>query len=267
MMRDPREVRRRFRLLARLGQVHQRGRLPVPQVRRLLGHELGRPPGAHLPLDHGGGRRQHLGLRRADQLLQRHPQLQDDDLHRRQRRPRRIRSPMQHLLAGKEINRANMIVIDPRFTRTAAHATEYVRFRPGTDIPLIWGMLWHIFQNGWEDKEFIAPARLRHGRGPQGGREVDARGGRARHRRARRAAEARRREVRQGEARDPDLVHGRDAAHGRHRQRARLLHRAASPPAMSASRAPAPTSSAATPTCRARPISASISRPCRSTTA
>jgi formate dehydrogenase major subunit len=62
---------------------------------------------------------------------------------------------VQHLLAGKEINRANMIVIDPRFTRTAAHATEYVRLRSGTDIPLIWGMLWHIFENGWEDKEFI----------------------------------------------------------------------------------------------------------------
>jgi formate dehydrogenase major subunit len=62
---------------------------------------------------------------------------------------------LQHVLSGKEINRANLIVIDPRFTRTAAHATEYVRLRPGTDIPLIWGMLWHIFQNGWEDKEFI----------------------------------------------------------------------------------------------------------------
>jgi len=62
---------------------------------------------------------------------------------------------LQHVLAGKEQNRANLIVIDPRFTRTAAHATEYVRIRPGTDIPVIWGMLWHIFQNGWEDKEFI----------------------------------------------------------------------------------------------------------------
>ncbi|MDB5593929.1 MAG: molybdopterin oxidoreductase [Hyphomicrobiales bacterium] len=63
---------------------------------------------------------------------------------------------MQHVLSGKELNRANMIVIDPRFTRTAAHATEYVRLRPGTDIPVIWGMLWHIFKNGWEDKDFIA---------------------------------------------------------------------------------------------------------------
>ncbi len=63
---------------------------------------------------------------------------------------------MQHLLEGKELNRANFIVIDPRFTRTAAHATEYVRIRPGTDIAVIWGMLWHVFKNGWEDKEFIA---------------------------------------------------------------------------------------------------------------
>jgi formate dehydrogenase major subunit len=62
---------------------------------------------------------------------------------------------LQHVLEGKELNRANMIVIDPRMTRTAAHATEYVRVRPGTHIPTIYGMLWHIFKNGWEDKEFI----------------------------------------------------------------------------------------------------------------
>src|SRR6187401_923254 len=62
---------------------------------------------------------------------------------------------LQHLLEGKELQNANMIVIDPRMTRTAAHATEYVRIRPGTDIPVIWGLLWHVFNNGWEDKEFI----------------------------------------------------------------------------------------------------------------
>ncbi len=62
---------------------------------------------------------------------------------------------LQHLLEGKELNRANFIVADPRLTRTAAHATEYVRLRPGTDIPVIYGMLWHIFKNGWEDKQFI----------------------------------------------------------------------------------------------------------------
>jgi len=63
---------------------------------------------------------------------------------------------LQHMLRAKERNRAPWIVIDPRFTRTAAHATDYVRIRPGTDIPVVWGILWHIFENGWEDKEFIA---------------------------------------------------------------------------------------------------------------
>ena len=63
---------------------------------------------------------------------------------------------LQHILEGKETQRANVFVFDPRFTRTAAHATEYVRFRPGTDIAVIHGMLWHIFENGWEDKDFIA---------------------------------------------------------------------------------------------------------------
>ncbi len=62
---------------------------------------------------------------------------------------------LQHLLKAKEQNNAPLIVLDPRFTRTAAHADEFVRFRPGTDVGLIWGILWHVFENGWEDKEFI----------------------------------------------------------------------------------------------------------------
>ena len=62
---------------------------------------------------------------------------------------------LQHLLEGKELQKQNFIVIEPRLTRTAAHANEFVRIRSGTDIPVIWGMLHHIFKNGWEDKEFI----------------------------------------------------------------------------------------------------------------
>jgi formate dehydrogenase major subunit len=61
---------------------------------------------------------------------------------------------MMHILHAKEKG-AKMIVVDPRFTRTAAHAHQYVRLRPGTDIPFVWGVLWHIFKNGWEDKQFI----------------------------------------------------------------------------------------------------------------
>jgi len=62
---------------------------------------------------------------------------------------------VQHILKAKEQNNAALIVCDPRFTRTAAHADEFVRLRPGTDVALIWGILWHVFENGWEDKEFI----------------------------------------------------------------------------------------------------------------
>jgi formate dehydrogenase major subunit len=62
---------------------------------------------------------------------------------------------VQHILRAKELNKSKLIVCDPRFTRTAAHADEYVRFRPGTDVALVWGILYHIFKNGWEDKEYV----------------------------------------------------------------------------------------------------------------
>ena len=61
---------------------------------------------------------------------------------------------MQHILRAKE-NGSKLIVCDPRYTRTAAHADQFVRFRPGSDVALIWGILWHVFENGWEDEEFI----------------------------------------------------------------------------------------------------------------
>lgn len=62
---------------------------------------------------------------------------------------------MQHILRAKERNKAHIICVDPRFTRTAAHANEYIRIRPGSDVAFVWGMLWHIFENDWEDKQFI----------------------------------------------------------------------------------------------------------------
>ncbi len=61
---------------------------------------------------------------------------------------------MQHIFRAKERG-ADLIVVDPRFTRTAAHADHYIRIRPGTDVPFVWGMLWHVFENGWEDREYI----------------------------------------------------------------------------------------------------------------
>ena len=62
---------------------------------------------------------------------------------------------MQHVLRAKE-NGSKMIVVDPRFTRTAAHADIYARLRSGTDIPFLYGLLWHIFKNKWEDNDYIA---------------------------------------------------------------------------------------------------------------
>ncbi|MBH8578823.1 molybdopterin-dependent oxidoreductase [Bisbaumannia pacifica] len=62
---------------------------------------------------------------------------------------------MQHILLAKERSQAQIIVVDPRFTRTAAKADHYVRLRPGSDVAFIWGLLWHIFENGWEDREYI----------------------------------------------------------------------------------------------------------------
>ena len=60
-----------------------------------------------------------------------------------------------HFLKAKERNGAKIIVVDPRFTKTAAKADLYAPVRPGTDIPFIYGMLNIIFENGWEDKEHI----------------------------------------------------------------------------------------------------------------
>ena len=61
---------------------------------------------------------------------------------------------MLHALSAKERG-AKIIVADPRFTRTAAKADQFVRFRSGTDVALLFGMLYHIFKNGWEDRKYI----------------------------------------------------------------------------------------------------------------
>jgi formate dehydrogenase major subunit len=61
---------------------------------------------------------------------------------------------MLHMLHAKE-NGCKMIVADPRFTRTAAKADEYVRIRSGSDIPFLFGVLHHVFKNGWEDKKYL----------------------------------------------------------------------------------------------------------------
>ena len=62
---------------------------------------------------------------------------------------------MLHMLHAKETG-CKMIVVDPRFTRTAAKADEFIRIRSGSDIAFVFGMLHHVFKNGWEDPKYIA---------------------------------------------------------------------------------------------------------------
>jgi formate dehydrogenase major subunit len=50
---------------------------------------------------------------------------------------------------------AILICCDPRFSRTAAVSDLHLQFRPGTDIPLVWGICYEIIKNGWYDEEFI----------------------------------------------------------------------------------------------------------------
>ncbi|MDH4192268.1 MAG: molybdopterin-dependent oxidoreductase, partial [Betaproteobacteria bacterium] len=61
---------------------------------------------------------------------------------------------MLHTLHAKE-NGAKVIVADPRYTRTAAKADKFVRLRSGTDVAFLFGLLYHVFKNGWEDKQYI----------------------------------------------------------------------------------------------------------------
>jgi formate dehydrogenase major subunit len=61
----------------------------------------------------------------------------------------------QHFLKAKERSNTKLIVVEPRFTKTAAKADMYVRLRSGTDIAFIYGMIHLILKNGWEDKKYL----------------------------------------------------------------------------------------------------------------
>ena len=60
----------------------------------------------------------------------------------------------RHFLKAKEKG-AKLIVVDPRFTKSAAKADIYARIRPGTDIAFMYGMLKIIFDEGLEDTKYL----------------------------------------------------------------------------------------------------------------
>ncbi len=61
---------------------------------------------------------------------------------------------MKWIMKAKE-NGAKLIVVDPRFTRTAAKADIYAPLRSGTDIPFLGGMIKYILDNNLHFKDYV----------------------------------------------------------------------------------------------------------------
>jgi formate dehydrogenase major subunit len=61
---------------------------------------------------------------------------------------------MQHILEGQKRG-GKVICVDPRYTKTAAHADDYYRIRPGTDVALMMGLIGYLKQQGELNREFI----------------------------------------------------------------------------------------------------------------
>ena len=62
---------------------------------------------------------------------------------------------MPHLLQARR-NGTQIVVIDPRRTRTAKLADWHIAPRPGSDGALALGMAHHIMTNGWHDEAWLA---------------------------------------------------------------------------------------------------------------
>src|SRR6266576_5223652 len=58
-------------------------------------------------------------------------------------------------IEAKRIRNAKMIVVDPRFTRTAATADLFLQIRAGTDIAFLGGFLNYAMQNGRFNREYL----------------------------------------------------------------------------------------------------------------
>jgi formate dehydrogenase major subunit len=60
------------------------------------------------------------------------------------------------VVEAKAHNKAKLVVIDPRFTRTAAVADVFAQIRPGTDIAFLGGVLNHLLSKDAIQKEYVA---------------------------------------------------------------------------------------------------------------
>jgi len=62
---------------------------------------------------------------------------------------------MKWIMKAREQRGAKLVVVDPRFTRTAAKADVYAPMRSGTDIPFLGGMIKYIIDNNSYFKEYV----------------------------------------------------------------------------------------------------------------
>ena len=61
---------------------------------------------------------------------------------------------MQHILEGQKRG-GTIVSIDPRYTKTSAHADYFYRMRPGTDVAIMMGLMRYVRDQGELDDEFL----------------------------------------------------------------------------------------------------------------
>jgi len=61
---------------------------------------------------------------------------------------------MQHILEG-QARGGEIISIDPRYTKTSAHADHFYRLRPGTDVALMMGVIRYMREQGELDDDML----------------------------------------------------------------------------------------------------------------
>ena len=126
--------------LPRRLRLQQRSRLHHPQGGAQPGNARLRQPSACLTRPDGGKSCPDVWPWRHDQSLVRHQECGRGADHGRQR----CRSPSLRLQMGDRSegeNKARLIVVDPRFTRSAALADLYAPIRTGTDIAFLGGVI------------------------------------------------------------------------------------------------------------------------------
>ncbi len=59
------------------------------------------------------------------------------------------------VIEAKIKNKARLVVVDPRFTRTAAVADHFAQLRPGTDIAFLGGVIHYLLKNDKIQREYV----------------------------------------------------------------------------------------------------------------